>query len=340
MKRILICLLSLLFLIPAAQAQRLPELISASPLAAQAPVQQLSASWQGETLSLTMGRAMCDRNALALSWQITPNTLADCYLALEKVYVNGVPVTMTRHLDAGANWLSHRAGAAMFDMSAIPPAESYTVAMSFLSLKPAGQVVYLPETNDDTDYIAYQQQIIDLNNQGCVVSTPEGRIQLSQDSYDPGMDYVYQLLAADKVTPWENPAVTFTLVPGVESRALALNADFENYGVTAQVEYSPLSMSVTVTQTFSNTLSPEEAQALVRRYAVLDGAGQKNWYAGGIQEMGDLTRLHDGSYQAVMTWSTQSLSSLPPTLSLTPYTYDVYMSPVYETAAALTASLQ
>ena len=83
-----------------------------------------------------------------------------------------------------------------------------------------------------------------------------------------------------------------------------------------------------------------QAQALVRRYAVLDGSGHKDWYTGGAQEMGELTRLADGSYQSVMTWSTQSLLRLPDALSLTPYTYDAYMSPVYEKAQSLTAPLK
>ncbi|MBQ8537917.1 MAG: hypothetical protein IJ461_11010 [Clostridia bacterium] len=255
------------------------------------------------------------------------------------MYVNGLQVPLTRHVNGGANWLTAQTCAGLFDMSQVPKAPSYTVAMSFLSLKPTGQVVYLPATDDNTDYIAYQQQIIDWNNQGLVVSTPEGRIQLSQDSYDPDMDYVYQIMAADKVTPWENPAVTFTLTPGAQASTLTLMEDFENYGVMAQVTYSPLSLSVTVTQTFSGTLTLEEAQALLRRYALLDGSGNKDWYAGGSQEMGDLVRLADGAYQAVMTWSTQSLLRLPDQLALTPYTYDVYMSPVYESANALVAAL-
>ena len=339
MKRLLIALLLVSLLAPAAQAQRMGDLFTASPLAAQLPAQALSAAWQGETLSLTLQRAISDHNALALTWQVAPNTLDPCYFALEKAYVNGIPVTMTRHVDAGPNWLAPRASAAMFDLSAIPQAESYTVTLSFLSLKPAGQVVYLPETDDSTDYLAYQQKIIDLNNQGCVVSTPGGRIQLSQDTYDPAMDYVYQLMAADKVTPWENPSVTFTLVPGAQPQVLTAWQDYENYGVSLRAELSPLSAAVTVTQTLSNTLTPEEAQSLTRRWAILDGSGQKNWYTGGTQDMGDLRRLADGAYQSIMTWHTQSLTALPRQLQAVPYTYDAYMSPVYETAGALLAEV-
>ena len=337
----LLCLLCLMMLIhPAALAQKLPELLTSSPLAGEIPLQVVNAPWQGETLTLTVERAMSDHNALAVSWQVNANTADPCYFALEKVYVNGMAVPLTRSVEGGANWLSSRASAGVFDMSRVPKAQSYTVAMSFLSLKPNGPVVYLPETDDSTDYVAYQQKIIDYNNQGCVVSTPEGRIQLSQDSYDPGMDYVYQLLAADKMLPWENPAVTFTLVPGAQSQTFTLTRDFENYGVMAKVSLSPLSLTATVTQTFSNTLSLEEAQQLLRRYAVTDPHNRKDWYVGGSQDMGELTRLADGAYQAVMTWSTQSLQSLPEKICLTPYAYDAYMSPVYEPENALTLEVK
>ena len=78
MKRFLICLMALMLLIPAAQAQRMSELLTASPLAASIPAQEVYAAWQGETLNLTVERAISDHNALALSWQVTPNTQESC----------------------------------------------------------------------------------------------------------------------------------------------------------------------------------------------------------------------------------------------------------------------
>lgn len=323
-----------------AQAEPLAELLAGSPLAEELPRQAVDAAWSGETLSLSVGQALSDRQALGVSWQITPNTQAPCYLTLEKVYVNGQEVPLTRSILGGPNWLGARACAGLWDMSQVPQAESYTVVMSFLSLKPAGEVTWLDSPDDQTDYMAYQQSIIDLNNAGYVVTSPEGYILLSPETYDGTASYPYQLLEAGKMTPWENPAVTFTLAPGIACRTAETVAELDGYQVEARAAWSPLSLCLTVTQTFSNTFTQAEAEAALRRYAVMDGRGGKNWYTGSSQILGEIQRQGDGSWRGVYTWRTQSLLSLPEKLTLTPYTYDAAMSPLYEKDAALTLTLE
>ena len=339
MKRVLVWLL-ILCLPVAAMGESLNELWPGNPLVQADIGQPLSALWQGETLTLSATAVASDHNALAVAWQVTPHTQEPVYLCLERVYVNGMEVPLSRSLRATYGWLEGHTGAAVWDMSNLPEQPGYTVAMSFLAMKPTGAVTWLEEPGDLTDYLAYQQSVIDYNNAGYVVSNPAGYVLLSAGTYDPSSDYPYQLLEAGKMTAFENPAVTFTFTPEIVSRKATGRTAFAAGEAFATVEWSPLSMSVILEETLSSTLTQAEAEAAARNYAVLDGWGNKDWYQGDRAEREPITRQEDGSWRVVTRWSTQSLQKVPDEIRLTPYTYDVSMSRVYDRDASLTITLE
>jgi len=339
MKRLLIGLL-ILCLPLAAMGEGLNGLWSASPLVQAGGGQPVNAVWQGEALTLQATAVTGDSNAVAIAWQVTSQTQEPAYLCLERVYVNGVEVPLSRSLDATYGWLENHAGAALWDMSALPEQSSYDVTMSFLTMKPAGPVTWLEEPGDLTDYLAYQQSVVDFNNAGYVVSNPDGYILLSAGTYDAASAYPYQLLEAGKMIAWENPTVSFTFVPEIQNRKTFGQDAFAEGETVATVEWSPLSLCVTMEQTLSSTLTQAEAEAAVRNYAILDGRGGKDWYQGDRIETEPMTRQADGSWRVVTRWSTQSLQNLPREIQLTPYTYDVTMSRVYDQDASLVIALE
>lgn len=294
------------------------------PLVAQAQ------AFENSSVQMNISETVSDGNALRISYSLVKTASEEpLYHVLEKVFVNGYEVPVVKSTKRTFGWLDQMQEATLtLDIADVPKAESYTIAINISLLLPRGEVIVMEALTDD-NFLSYQEKALNYNNQGYVVSSLEGDIILAKGTYEEGISLTDSMQQAGKMTLTASLQEVLTVKPLIATITPDLiETDMVTWTIVTQAEISPLSLVITCQEIFPNSFSLTEAEALTRRFTVTDMAGDKSFYEGNTQELGEVILQADGSYRATFIWRSHSLVTVPNKIRLTPYTYNASMSAV------------
>ncbi len=297
-----------------------------------------------EAATATAVEAVTDGNAMAITLEVV-NTQgeADLYYTLEKVYVNGLEVSVMRSSGRTFGFLNEPLRFTItLDTSDIGRAESYTIATSFSILRPEKEITIIDSQITD-DFETYSNNITQFNNAGYIVATKEGDILLAPGTYDDTWQLSGQLTQTGKMSLIETLPIVFQLPMGeFDLKQGSGSLDMGEWALSVQkAEATQMSITVIINEVFPETFTTDQVYGAMRLLTVTDEGGGKSFYSGFSQSISEPTRrASDGTWLVTFKWCTQSVNSIPPKLRITPYTYDATMSPVEETDFSLIVPLE